>query len=64
MLLDKFGQEGNGNSIPLPEDLVAEGEEEGAGFSFKQSQDIIQRSTGIFISLHNQKQVKGVKMKC
>ena len=27
-------------------------------------QDIIQRSTGIFISLHNQKQVKGVKMKC
>ena len=40
MLLDKFGQEGNGISIPLPEDLVAEGEEEGAGFSFKQSQDL------------------------
>ena len=29
MLLEKFGQEGNGIYIPLPQDLVAEDEEEG-----------------------------------
>ena len=40
MLLEKFGQEGNGIYIPLPQDLVAEDEEEGAGFSFMPSQDL------------------------